>query len=350
MAATLELMISMHAGEPLETQHHPVGCRTFTLADSARLGRTLVTEAWYPAVQHGDDRYRYELLSGVELVSAGAQPSPPVALGSFPLVLFSHGRTGTRFAYATFCEALASRGCVVVSSDHPGDGLLDWLGGSASDDRTNEIDRVADAFLLLEALTVGDGAVPADVVAAIDADAILLAGHSYGAFTAFGAAAGSRGVAGHPLVRAVIGYQAYTRTMSDALLARLAVPAMLVVGGADTVTPAAVDADRPWQLLGGSPVWRLDLDGVGHQAVSDIALYAELAVHVDGLPGIVRDYLVATAASSTAAGAPPWRDVMRTELDATWAFLRLVLGLDATAGDALATTLLGVPGVALDRR
>jgi predicted dienelactone hydrolase len=188
------------------------------------------------------------------------------------------------------------------------------------------------------------------VRAAIDADAVVLAGHSYGAFTAFGAAAGSRGVEAHSKVRAVVGYQAYTRTMSDALLARLAVPAMLVIGGADSVTPAAVDGDRPWRLLGGSPVWRLDIDGAGHQAVSDIALYAELAVHVAGLPDIVRDYLVATAASSTAAGAPPWREVMRVELDATWAFLRQVLGRDHTAGDTVAAALAARPGVALSRR
>jgi predicted dienelactone hydrolase len=333
-------MISMPAGQPLEPQPFSVGCRTFTVVDADRSDRRLVAEVWYPAAQPLAEPYRYELLTGVEMVSAGAQRGGSPAAGPFPLVLFSHGRTGTRFAYATFCEALAARGCVVVSSDHPGDGLLDWLGGSASDDRTNEVDRVADAHLLLEAVVGDHPLIDDDLRAVVDADAVVLAGHSYGAFTAFGAAAGSRGVAPHARVRAVIGYQAYTRTMSDALLARLAVPALLVVGEADTVTPAAVDADRPWRLLGGAPVWRLDLAGAGHQAVSDIALYAELAVHVAELPTIVRDYLVATAASSTAAGAAPWRDVMRAELDVTWAFLQHVLRGEPAAINPVASGAL----------
>jgi predicted dienelactone hydrolase len=343
-------MISMEAGSPLEPQHWPVGRRTFTIVDDARAGRSLVAEVWHPAISFGAERCRYELLPGVELVSAGAQPSAGVAPGRFPLVLFSHGRTGTRFAYATFCEALAARGCVVVSSDHPGDALFDWLGGTHSDDRSNEVDRVADAHRLLAALTFGDPAIEPEVTDAIDTASIVLAGHSYGAFTAFGTAAGSRGVDPHPQVRAVIGYQAYTRTMSDALLARLVVPAMLVVGGADTVTPAVVDADRPWTLLAGNPVWRLDLEGAGHQAISDIALYAELAADLVGLPDIVRDYLMATAASSTAAGAPPWRDVMRTELDASWAFLQVVLGPDRDAGERIDKSLSARVGVTFTRR
>ena len=330
-------MISMPAGEPLEPQPFAVGCRTFTVVDAARNGRRLVAEVWYPAAQRVAQPYRYELLTGVEMVSAGAHAGGAPATGSFALVLFSHGRTGTRFAYATFCEALAARGCVVVSSDHPGDGLLDWLGGTASDDRTNEVDRVADAHLLLESILGDQPVIDADLRAVIDEGGVVLAGHSYGAYTAFGAAAGSRGMPPHAHVRAVVGYQAYTRTMSDALLERLAVPALLVVGESDTVTPAAVDADRPWRLLGGAPVWRLDLAGAGHQAVSDIALYAELAVHVAELPTIVRDYLVATAASSTAAGAAPWRDVMRVELDVTWAFLQHVLRGDPADVDSVAS-------------
>ncbi|MEI8238287.1 MAG: hypothetical protein WCI22_02605 [Actinomycetota bacterium] len=343
-------MISMLAGKPLEPQQRPVGRRSVTFVDGRRQGRTLVAEVWYPTVVDDGVRCAYELLAGVEMVSAGAQPEPEVAPGQFPLVLFSHGRTGTRFAYSTFCEALASRGVVVVSADHPGDALFDWLGGTHSDDRTNEVDRVDDAHLLLEAFTRGHAALPAAIAGAIDSGAIVLAGHSYGAFTAFGAAAGSRGVAAHPKVRAVAGFQAYTRTMSDALLGRLQVPVLMVVGSADTVTPAAVDAERPWKLLHGGPVWRLDLDGVGHQAVSDIALYAELAVHVTGLPDIVRDYLVSTAASSLAPGAPDWRNTMRTQLDTMWAFMLSVLAVDHSAAEALAEQVAGRSRVTLTRR
>jgi hypothetical protein len=148
-------------------------------------------------------------------------------------------------------------------------------------------------------------------------------------------------------VRAVVGYQAYTRTMSDGLLGRVRVPALLVVGELDTVTPAAVDADRPWALLPTRPTWRLDLAGATHQAVSDISLYAELAHHIPGLPDIAREYLESAAADARGPGARPWRELVRVQVAVTWAFLQIVLEIDPDAGAATRDRLVDVPGVSL---
>lgn len=339
----------LSAGHPLEPPAHAVGRASVTLVDGQREGRELGVELWYPARPGGEPLTRYEVLPGVDFASAFARHGAAPAPGAWPLVLFSHGRTGTRIAYSTFCEALAARGAIVASADHPGDALLDWLGGRHVDDRTNEQNRVADAHVVLRALMHGDPAVPVGVLNAVDRQRIALVGHSYGAYTAFATAAGARGVEPHEHVRAVVGFQPYTRTMSDSLLGRMRVPALLVVAELDRVAPPDVDADRPWALLPGHPVWRLDLLGAGHQAVSDVALYAELAARMPELPDLVRNYLVSAAEGSGGAGGRTWRDLLRLQLDATWAFLQVALDLDPEAGRE-AFAALDDDGVVLSRR
>ena len=342
--------LELTAGHPLEPQLYPIGRRTLLVADPARDGRSLAVELWYPAAVEEPGRSSYELFPGVSFRSAGAQHEPPARPGKYPLVLFSHGSTGMRFVASLVCEALAARGAIVVSADHPGDSLVDWLMGANSDARTNEIDRVADAHLVLDTVLQGRPEVPVDIANAIDHERIVLAGHSYGAYTAFATSAGSRGVAAHPHVKAIVGYQPYTRTMSDSLLGRIDVPTLLVVATADTTTPPDTDAERPWALLRCSPLWRLDVEGAGHQAITDVALYAELAPQVPGLPAIVSDYLTATAEGTAIVGSRSWRQVLQVQVEATWAFLQIVLALDPEVGLATADRLEDAVGLVLRRR
>ena len=340
---------SLTAGPPLEAPHYPVGRRTITLVDSSRDDRTLAVDLWYPAMPSDAPPSTYEVFPGVAFSAAAAQHNAPVLAGSFPLLVLSHGRTGMRLSYSLVCEALAARGAVVVSSEHPGDTLFDWLSGTQSDDRTNEVDRVADCWLVLTALLNGQPELPGDVSAAIDHGRVALAGHSYGAYTAFAVAAGSRGVPPHPSVRAVIGFQAYTRSMSDALLQRVTVPALLIVSELDQVTPATIDTDRPWALLNG-PTWRVDLAGAGHQAISDIALYAELAESITELPDLVREYLAYTAMGTQEAHGRGWRAVEQLQVAAAWAFLQVALDMDVAGGNTAAAALADLSGVTLQRR
>ena len=264
-------MTALNAGAPIEPPSRPVGRRTVTLVDEARDMRRLDVDIWYPAAASEAERSVYEVVPGVAFHAAWAQHAPHAAIGRFPLVLFSHGRTGMRISYSQVCEAFAARGAVVVSADHPGDALGDWLSGQHSDDRTNEVNRVGDAHLVLGAMLHGHPEIPGDIAALVDPTRVVLAGHSYGAYTAYATAAGSRGVEPHAHVAAVIGFQPYMRSMSDALLSRVQVPSLLVVSERDQVTPAHVDADRAWALIPGRPSWRVDLAGAGHQAVSEAA-------------------------------------------------------------------------------
>ncbi len=346
-------MTSLTAAPPLEPQVYLVGRRSTLLVDAARDNRLLGVDIWYPAIVADEPLATYELLPGVAFESAGARHEPEVARGKFPLVLFSHGRTGMRFAYSLLSEALAARGAVVVSADHPGDALSDWLLGTNVDDRTNEMNRVADAGFVLDSMLAGAGhttGLPDDLLEAIDDQRVAAAGHSYGAYTALAMVAGARGVASDDRVRAVIGLQAYTRTMSDGAIGRVHVPTLLVVSELDTATPAESDADRPWALLPGGPVWRLDLAAAAHQAASDMGLYAELAHQIPDLPQIVVDYLESSAGDAVAPGLRPWRESLVLQTQAIWAFLDIVLNIDPAKGEAEADLVDRCAGVALQRR
>jgi len=319
-------MTTLSAGAPLEHPSHPIGRRTVSLVDGARADRRMDLDIWYPATESGAEKSIYEIFPGVAFSAAVAQHHAPAAAGSFPVVLFSHGRTGMRISYSMLCEALAARGAVVVSADHPGDALADWLTAQQVDDRTNETNRVGDAHFVLDALLHGHQEIPAGITEIADPSRVFLAGHSYGAYTAYATAAGARGVAPREQVRGVIGFQPFMRTMSEALLQRVRAASLLVVAELDTTTPADINADRAWTHLSGRPSWRLDLDGCGHQAVSDIALYAELADDVPDLPQLVRDYLMATVVGSTGPGTRPWRQVVSDQVEVTWAFMQAVCG------------------------
>lgn len=330
-----------------------MGRRSTLLVDAARNNRMLGVDVWYPATIADEAMATYELLPSVSFESAGARHEPAVAAGQFPLVLFSHGRTGMRFAYSLLSEALAARGAVVVSADHPGDALADWLLGTNVDDRTNEMNRVGDAGFLLDSMLAGPAHVtglPDALLSAIDPSRVAAVGHSYGAYTALATVAGARGVPADTRIGAVVGLQAYTRTMSDSALGRVHTPTLLVVAELDTATPPESDGDRPWALLAGTPVWRMDLANAAHQAASDMGLYAELAHQIPDLPPIVLDYLESTAADASGPGLRPWRESLLLQTQAIWAFLDIVLRVDHVRGANEATRLAGAPGVTLQRR
>lgn len=325
-------MTVLAAGEPILTDRAHVGHRSVSLRGA---DRTISMEVWYPASSVGASAAAYEVLPGVALQSVVATTSAPAGPVRHPLVLLSHGRTGTRVSYSQFCEGLAACGNVVVAPDHDGDTLAAWLSGRNLDDRANEVQRLTDARSIIDSFLHGHDDLPDEVVEAVDRRCVAIAGHSYGAYTAFAVAAGAHGVPAHPSVGAVIGLQPYLRSLSESALSRVGVASLLMVGGTDDVTPAATDADRGWQHVTGRPAWRLDLPRSGHQACSDIALYAELVEHVPELPQLVRDYLLATAAGSSGPGVPPWRDVLREQILTASAFLSSVFGAGAPGSDPL---------------
>ena len=341
-------MASLSAHPPLEAHGVRVGRTTFTLHDAAREGRSIAVEAWYPAAGETAAKTRYEVLPGIEFESAGAETSPAVAPGSYPLLVLSHGRTGMRFNYSLLCEALAGRGLLVASCDHPGDVLNDWLLGTFVDDRTNEVNRVADTAFVIGAML--DGSADPRLTAVVDAERIATIGHSYGGYTGLAAVAGRRGAPPDARVKAVIGLQPYTRTLSDAALVRVTVPVLLILSAHDTTAPPATDGERPWKLVSSPITWRLDLQSAAHHASSDMGLYLELAGLIPNLPPMVMAYVAMMTPDMVGPHLRPWRENLAVQVRAIAAFLDVALGLDPDRGFAEAAAIAAEPGVSLQRR
>ncbi|MEY4174537.1 MAG: hypothetical protein RI900_1702, partial [Actinomycetota bacterium] len=238
-------MTTLSAGSPLMNSAVHVGHRSLSLRLEDR-SQPLEVEVWYPSESPVGEYAEYEVIPGVRLQSSVARSGVVAADGRHPLVVMSHGRTGTRVSYTQFCESLAGCGAVVAAPDHVGDTLGAWLAGTQSDDATNESQRLTDAHQLVDAFLQGHPDLPHELAERVDRRKVAVAGHSYGAFTAYGAAGGARGVPAQSAVRAVVGLQPYLRSLSENALARVGAASLLVVGGRDDVTPADSDADRGW--------------------------------------------------------------------------------------------------------
>ncbi len=287
----------------------------------------------------------YEILPGVGFTASATQ-DVAVAPGAHPMVVWSHGRTGTRQSYVLLCESLAGRGFVVAAPEHAGDALGDWVVGAAVDDETNESNRIGDAHFVLDAVLDLAGPLAA-IAATIDPDRVAAAGHSYGGFTALSVGSGATR---HPAVRAVAGMQSFTRTMAKGVFAEMAVPTLLAVGACDATTPPATDADRAWAKLGAPSSWRVDVAHAGHQACSDVGLYVELAPHVEGVPDLVRAFVESMAADITGTAGDPWRPTVTLHAQMLGAFLDGALQIDPTGASDHFAAIGDMTGVSVEAR
>jgi len=305
----------LRAGPSLEPMTRAVGRSITSISDERRHDRLLGIDCWYPAVGGDQPESVYELLPGVGFTSTALADATP-APGPHPLVIWSHGRSGTRSSYSMLCEGLAARGYVVIAPDHPGDTLADWLLGSTLDDATNEMQRVDDVRFVIDAAL---GERPGlDLIPHVDASQIAVAGHSYGAYTAF-ALAGAEPP--ERRVRGVAGLESLTRTLSRRVLGRIEVPTLVVVGARDLTTPPDTDADRAFAVLRAKRGRRIDIDDAGHQACSDVGLYLELAPQVEGLPDLAADFLRSLADQVTGRTGDPWRPTVGLHLRILGAWL-----------------------------
>lgn len=109
---------------------------------------------------------------------AGAKPAP----GPWPLIVFSHGVTGTGPAYVATLRHFASAGYVVFAPDYPLSKMTAPGGPSISDvpAQTGDVH-----FLIDRAIAASKAAGPLHGL--IDPARIGLAGHSLGAITSLGA-------------------------------------------------------------------------------------------------------------------------------------------------------------------
>ena len=168
---------------------YPVGTMEFVIEDPER---PLPVTVWYPAGSDTVEELYAYVLEVPPVQSMGRailDAAPALDSGPYPLVLFSHGATGTRYASLYLTEHLASYGFVVMAPDHAGDTFanLEDDGVFVRSHATRPVDvvRVID---FAETVTEDGGAMES----LIDIDHVAVMGHSSGAFTAFLAAGAQR--------------------------------------------------------------------------------------------------------------------------------------------------------------
>ncbi len=151
-------------------------------------GRELQATVWYPALNPGNQEqtttYRYGVLTldGNALRDA----APDADNGPYPLVVFSHGSGGFRLQSLYLMEHLASYGFVVISAEHPGNTLADSLLGR--DEVSGIVDNYAyrplDVLAEIDFMAGADS----PLAGVVDADHVAVMGHSFGGNTALAAA------------------------------------------------------------------------------------------------------------------------------------------------------------------
>ncbi len=282
------------------TPTYAVGRRTIEVTSEP--GRTLTADVWYPAddaAVAGVAKSTYQF-PGLQYTSTVAYDSPPVSAdGPFPLVVYSHGSGGLRYVSAFLTEALAARGFVVISVDHTGNTALDTFAGTTLPRKEIVRLRPADIHAEIDAMAAASADPAGPFAGAVDADRVGLVGHSAGGTGVLKTATAEGDVLADSRIKAVVGLAAYGAPVTDAELASIEVPTMLISGTLDDVVPIKPETERLWkQLRSSAPRYRVDLKGAGHQSFSDVCLYQQI---VEATPGVAEP--VAKAVDDFAADA-----------------------------------------------
>ncbi len=285
---------------PAEPGDHAVGRRTITLVDEARDGRELTVDIWYPADEGAAAAAPlsvYSFIPGVEFTAEFAAADVPVDdAGPFPFVVYSHGSGGQRFVASDNAELLASHGFVVAAPDHAGNTAFDAFLGTEAPDEQIAVDRPADTAFVITELLAESAATDTPLAGAIDPERIGIYGHSFGGYTALTAVSGVGDVPPDDRIVAVVGQAPATRGITDAELEAVDVPTLLLSGTEDETTPIATNTERPWELVSGRPLIRVDIVDGGHQSFADVCEYqqiaAELPDDLQALKDVIDDYAV----------------------------------------------------------
>ena len=111
------LLSSLLSVQASEQQGWSVGFRELTFLDPLD-SRPMHAYAFYPSV---DD----ESVTRIQGFPVEASEDATMAMGRFPLLMLSHGNTGTPLAQHDLATSLARKGFVVVAVLHPGDNTVD---------------------------------------------------------------------------------------------------------------------------------------------------------------------------------------------------------------------------------
>ncbi|MCU1774279.1 alpha/beta hydrolase family protein [Pseudomonas sp. 13B_3.2_Bac1] len=148
---------------------HPIGFHNTTLPDPQR---PLEMVVWYPAATHATAQV---IDDSPVFVSASAVHDAPPTAGEHPLVVLSHGYRGNWSNQMWLASALADQGYIVAAVNHP---------GSTTHDRSPQAaaqlwQRPVDLRRVIEAVVAQPGK-----FGAVAPQRIAVVGHSLGGWTA----------------------------------------------------------------------------------------------------------------------------------------------------------------------
>ena len=314
---------------PARSGTYAVGHDTISIPDPAT-GKTISADLWYPAADGATGTpTRYSLLPTAYFDSKVAIEKAPINnASSFPFVVYSHGSGGQSFVASFLTEDIASHGYVVLSANHAGNTAADQLLGTSVSEDQNDFLRpnVVEAEINW-ALAQSSGSASAYPVlkGAIDEKRIGLVGHSYGGYTVLATAGGHTGPAGtikpDPRVKAVVGHAPYTRRLSDAELAGIKIPVMLMVGTKDITTTLAKDSQRPFDLITGPPVVLAVMTDAAHQSFTDVCMYLDEIPKLPAAPAAVAAAIQVQAKEGCGEGFMPYARDLELASGLTVAFL-----------------------------
>ncbi len=257
---------------------YPVGVKTLTLFDAARLDvtgsgpRPVTVEVYYPSTDAAIAGVPRDLITvlGVPILRTPSYRDVAIAPGPFPMVLFSHGNNGIRIQSFFFAAHLASHGYVVASPDHRGNTFVDTLLGIV--DPNVAANRPLDMSFVLDQFLAYDSEPDNFFADAVDPARLGASGHSFGGYTAL-ALAGGAGPAGtftDPRVKAIMP-QAPAAPFGDAFFTSIHIPTLLVGGSLDETTPFEENQEHPFEALpsGAEIVALAELTDAGHFTFSD---------------------------------------------------------------------------------